>query len=206
MRAPNGYMIHSKRWMRAIPAKIITALKTIAAVTHHASTRRWFSAGIWSSENTITKTKMLSTDNDSSSRYAAWYSAAAVAPRATATHAPKARATPIQKATRITFPDATDGTPGLAFVAAITAPAPAARPRKGTRGHPRDCVTYELSFPLSLSFSLVGRATAYRRLNVNHNLPRLGVRQNVLLQLGNRLLLACPGVPRALHHGFQVLI
>src|SRR5712691_4135507 len=39
----------------------------------------------------------------------------------------------------------------------FTAPTPAALPRKGTRGHPRDCVTYELAFPLCLSFSLAGQ-------------------------------------------------
>jgi hypothetical protein len=35
----------------------------------------------------------------------------------------------------------------LASVAAITAPTPAARHRRGTGGYPRDCVTYESASP-----------------------------------------------------------
>jgi hypothetical protein len=46
---------------------------------------------------------MLSTDNENSSRYAAYYAAASAAPLAIATHAPKATATPIQKTTRVTW-------------------------------------------------------------------------------------------------------
>ena len=44
--------------------------------------------------------------------------------------------------------NATAGTASFAFVSAITAPTPAARHRKGIRGHPGDCMTYEPAFPL----------------------------------------------------------
>ena len=47
---------------------IINALKTSAPAMPHPRTGRWYSAGMWSSENTITKTKMLSTDSENSRR------------------------------------------------------------------------------------------------------------------------------------------
>src|SRR3977135_2725761 len=49
---------------------------------------------MWSSEKMTTKTKMLSTDSDSSSRYAAKYSVAALLPWVAATHRPSASPSP----------------------------------------------------------------------------------------------------------------
>src|SRR5207245_945297 len=52
-----------------------------------------------------TKTKMLSTDSDSSSRYAAKYSVAALLPRVAATHSPTASPSPTHRMTHAMFRD-----------------------------------------------------------------------------------------------------
>src|SRR6266446_1962073 len=52
-----------------------------------------------------TKTKMLSTDSDSSSRYAAKYSVAALLPRVAATHSPTASPSPTHRMTHTMFRD-----------------------------------------------------------------------------------------------------
>src|SRR6267142_5102654 len=52
-----------------------------------------------------TKTKMLSTDSDSSSRYAAKYSVAAPLPRVAATHSPTASPSPTHRMTHAMFRD-----------------------------------------------------------------------------------------------------
>src|SRR5690349_20390374 len=58
---------------------------------------------MWSSANTIRKTKMLSTDSDSSSRYAAKYSAAAVGGCVMAIHTPTASPSETHHATQRTL-------------------------------------------------------------------------------------------------------
>src|ERR1700730_10937921 len=56
-----------------------------------------------------TKTKMLSTDSDSSRRYAAKYSVAALLPRVAATHSPSASPSPTHMITHVMFRG--EGTP-----------------------------------------------------------------------------------------------
>src|SRR6202521_218716 len=58
-----------------------------------------------SSEKMTTKTKMLSTESDSSSRYAATYSVAASLPRVAATNSPTASPSPSQTTTHVMFLD-----------------------------------------------------------------------------------------------------
>src|SRR5207247_3743725 len=60
---------------------------------------------MWSSEKMTTKTKMLSTDSDSSSRYAAKYSVAALLPWVAATHSPTASPSPTHRMTHAMFRD-----------------------------------------------------------------------------------------------------
>src|SRR5258705_4072991 len=58
-----------------------------------------------SSEKMTTKTKMLSTDSDSSSKYAAKYSVAALLPCVAATHSPSASPSPTHTMTHAMFRD-----------------------------------------------------------------------------------------------------
>src|SRR5258705_8204660 len=58
-----------------------------------------------SSEKMTTKTKMLSTDSDSSSRYAAKYSVAALLPWVAATHRPRASPSPTHTMPHAMFRD-----------------------------------------------------------------------------------------------------
>src|SRR6185295_13414132 len=60
-----------------------------------------------------TKTKMLSTDSDSSSRYAAKYSVAALLPWVAATHSPTASPSPTHRMTHAMFRD--EEPPALVF-------------------------------------------------------------------------------------------
>src|SRR5439155_23096739 len=60
---------------------------------------------MWSSEKMTTKTKMLSTDSDSSSRYAAKYSVAGLLPWVAATHSPTASPSPTHRMTHAMFRD-----------------------------------------------------------------------------------------------------
>src|ERR1700681_4298496 len=64
---------------------------------------------MWSSEKMTTKTKMLSTDSDSWSRYAAKYSVPALLPWVAATHRPSASPSPTHTMTHTMFRN--EGTP-----------------------------------------------------------------------------------------------